>query len=348
MTKRDFLVGILEMLNIVMQTDDLEKTVTFEFFQGIKDNAEQAPLVAIDQGYEQTTFLGSYYRNSDFKYLDEGSDLFRTDTNIIFNFNDERLEIDGTVIELPFAACDESVLYNNRASTPIPLASMNAYKFELDRFDGASWTIGTSIASVADTDDIEIGDYIGGQQGINSAQNEYRRVTAVLPPNGIEVEGEWNYTRLAEENTSLITLESADNRAKIARIIPQQDSDPTFATGVGFILTDGFVSSYVGSYTQNPPSEGRTGRLILGGQDAVFDTPMLWGTLLNNQYLELLTALKRPLIVQASLILTPTEFDAINFLRPIYIGEPFHSQFYLNIIEQYKENQPVRCTLIRI
>ena len=75
---------------------------------------------------------------------------------------------------------------------------------------------------------------------------------------------------------------------------------------------------------------------------------MLWNNLLTEEYTELLTALKTPEILQLWVILSVAEFDALNFLRSIYLKDPYNASFFLNRISQFTAGKPVRLDLIRI
>jgi len=61
----------------------------------------------------------------------------------------------------------------------------------------------------------------------------------------------------------------------------------------------------------------------------------------------MLTALSLPLTVQAFFIFDSAEFRAIDFLRPVYIPM-FSDFFYINKVEQWKEDVATRVELIRI
>lgn len=334
MTKRDFMMGIFSMMNIVMQTDDLEKIVKLEQFKNIDENPEQTPIIDVRSETTQTTLLDSYFRNNIFQYSEESNtERVRSDTDDIFLFDDARLNVEGIIIDLPFKACDNSLLYQELFARN-PVANSSAYETEIETITGVSWTGGTSAFARTEGVDLRIGQYIGFT-GVLGSDQQVRRIISLSGFVG-EIAGEWTASQLDTSQTLVITVSYSGNKAKIARAIPSQ---------ADYWLCDGFVTNVI----EPPPDTAeRIGVLISGGFEAVFDSPMLWDTLLTNNYFDLLESLKRPLILNTNAILTPLEFTEFNFLRPVYLGNPYNALFYCNKIDQWKVNSPTRMTLIRI
>ena len=340
-TKRDFLTGLMAMQNIVMQTDDLEKTVTLEYFDGINDNPEQSVTIDTSKEATKSTVIGAYFRNSKFQYREE-SGILRTDTSIIFEIDDERLALDGTVIELPFAACDNSTLYVDRDNLPPPIANVLSYEFELDNTTGIQWSINDNNILFDEGVEINIGDYVGSTEASGATQ-EYRRVINVVSTTLAEITGTW--ALIAQTKAEVSTIFRMTEAATLGKIVRITDMQAAFNICEGFLLNSITGGQAPSTDPQNPE---HTGKFVLDGFDTVFDSTMLWSSLSPTYYTELLEALKNPLTLQLEVYLTVAEFDALDFLRPIYLGDPYNASFYINRISQFVSGQPVRLDLFRI
>lgn len=327
-SKRNYVKGFLAMLNVVIATDGISKTIKLSKFDNISTKAEQTLKVDISKDFERTTILRNYFQNSEFKYLDEGLSLLRQDVNAIFNIADERLLLDGVVLQLPFEACDNSFLYDN---APDPVAVSATFGFSFDTAPGTnySWLQNTSSGIKGAEDPLKLGDYIG-------TDTEIHRVTNVLSDTNFTIAGEWQVENTGGQFTiSRATVLFSGDRSKIAKIIPNQATN---------WLCDGFLDLTKADPVFSTEQSG----IPTNGLEAAFTNDLLWQNLITAEYTELLTALSRPLVVRLFVILTPAEFATIDFLRPVYLKAPFNGEYYINKIDQYKAGKPVRVELVRI
>lgn len=77
------------------------------------------------------------------------------------------------------------------------------------------------------------------------------------------------------------------------------------------------------------------------------DLNLDWPTLLAKYYPDLILALQNYLKTTAPAILQPTDITAIDYSLPVYLRQ-YSGYYYLNKINQYRQNNPVKVELIRL
>jgi len=127
-TQAEALKSILAFQNIILKTNPLTKEVSLLSFKNIKAQEPQdwSEKLLLNFDIVKGNSL-EYYNKNYFKYSDN-EDLERTGYNSFYQFDDNRLQKEGVVIELPFEAADTSKYFTNSDNNA---ALMDQYELEI-------------------------------------------------------------------------------------------------------------------------------------------------------------------------------------------------------------------------
>lgn len=313
-----FVVSVCNMANVIIFADEANKIVRFISFDGILNSEFQdlSEKLAINKDIKSTNTIPTYFQNNEFKYGTVGN-LVRGDVNGSYFFNDELLSARGTIIQLDFDACDNSVWVNNDS------CSGSFYKKERVSLVGVSVVAGQSTFTTTDIEEWNIGDYI--EIATSGSWPEVMRITGKTSDTIGTINGDWRDS-IAGATQPYFIHKHKHGDFELARIanIEQTPQSTTLADGI----LNGDSPSTINTFT------------------AQFDSDMSFQSLIAGEYSRLLNTLEKPLIITAWFVLTTREYVFLQQSRLAYINH-FDSVFYINRIEQFKVGKPVRMELIR-
>lgn len=313
-----FVVSLCNMANIIIFADEANKVVKFISFDSIL-TAEQQDLsskIAVNKKISSTNTITTFFQNNEFKYGKKGN-ILRTDTDGEKFFNDELLDIRGTLIEIGFDACDNALWVGAGA------CSASFYTKERNSATGVFVSAGFSIFTTTDAEEWNIGDYI--EINTSGGTIETMRIIGKTTDLIGTIVGTWRFTVGSSSQPYFIHKHkhTAFDVARIANINQ----------------TSGSISVVDGTLNGSTPTS-------VNVFIAEFDSEMTFQFLIDNEYENLLNVLEKPLVIQAWFILSTLEYVQLQQSKLAYINF-FDSVFYINKIEQYKVGKPVRLELIR-
>jgi len=323
--RKTFFVSMLNVFNLVMQTDDITRVVTINRFNDVFDGAEQDLTNLIDVGgtVEITPGIDSIARNSRFTW--ENDNLLRNDFNLTVAFDNDILSPDKVVIALPYSAADNSLNFVTAGTVNLKVRCP-MYETETEFIEAGAVTFTTinlgadpSFFVLSEDVDFQIGDWL------EFLSNKYRiiskssdRAGAMRGPLiagviGTELKAIHRYT--AQSQTPRLAIIEVDGSLNELGLSQGRDvQDNSFA---------------INSYT------------------ATWFARMKWEELAVDYYADILNALQTPQVIKATFNLDIFTFIQLDHLRPVYIDQ-FNAFFYINKIEQFKVNNKTRMELIRI
>jgi hypothetical protein len=310
-TQAELLKGFLALQNLILKTNPLTKEVSLFSLKNIKKQISQdwSNKLLMNYDIQKLNSFDNYGIKNNFLYS-EDKDLEGDGYDAYYLFDDERLQKYADLVELPFQASDTSARFINGAGLS------GVYDVE-EIIPAATLTAtsGTNSFTCSFAASMKVGDFlnVGGTR---------RRVTGITSTTTGTVSSNFisSYTNSA---ITIFRFKPKKNKVKIYNIVDNLVNQADLTDG------DAKVVSY--------PTE----------KDAVFGASLRWNDLIEDNYTELMAALNRPLIVTAYFIFDLLEFSQIDFFKPVYVNE-FNALFYINKIEQYKPNKPVRVELIRL
>lgn len=318
MSATSFVVSLCNMANVIIFADEATKVVEFISFNNILSNEQQdlSSKIAINKQIKSTNTLQTFFQNNEFKYAKKGN-ILRTDTDGEKFFNDELLDVRGTLIELGFDACDNALWVGAGA------CSASFYTKERNSAIGVFVSAGFSIFTTTDAEEWNIGDYI--EINTSGGTIETMRITGKTTDLIGTIAGTWRFTVGADDQPYFIHKHKHGS-FDVARI--------------GNInQTPGSIEVVDGTLNGSTPTN-------VDVFIAEFDSEMTFQFLVDSEYENLLNVLEKPLVIQAWFIFTILEYVQLQQSRLAYINF-FDSVFYINKIEQFKVGKPVRLELIR-
>ena len=313
-----FVTSICNMANVIIFADEAQRIVKFISFDQILTSEFQdlSDKLAINKNIKSTNLINTYFQNNEFKY-DTVGNLLRGDVDGSFFFNNELLETRGTIIQLDFDACDNSIW------SSVDSCSASWYKKDRIEATGINVAAASSIFTTYSVEEWNIGDYIEVTTG--GGLTETMRITGKTTDSIGTISAAWNGT-LNNANASYYFHKHKHGDFALTRIatIDQNAESTTLCDGIMNGLSTTSSSAFV----------------------AKFDSGMLFQSLIETEYSDLLSALENPLVITAWFTFTAQQYVFLQQSRVAYINY-FDSVFYVNRIEQYKVGKPVRMELIR-
>ena len=319
MTASKFVTSLCNMANVIPYTLEAIKTIQFISFDNVikSEQYDWSSRLVLNKSISSTNIIKGYFQNNEFNYATNGP-IARTDTNGSRTFRDELLDARGTIIQLDFDACDKATYQGSGRCTA------GYYGVERESATGISVGSGLSTFITTNTEEWNIGDYI--EVNTSGATHEVLRIIAKVSDTQGTVEGTWN-TTFSDSTKQYFFHRNTKGDSSVVRVanIDQDNAFPTQA------IVDGAFNS---------------GSTSIDSFIAQFDTDMTFQFLIDTEYEELLSVLDPPLIIQAWFTFTTAEFTALELNRLVYINY-FDTIFYINKLDQYKADHPVRVELVR-
>lgn len=315
-----FLTSICNLANVIISTDRGRRVVNFISFDNILDSEAQDLSKKLVQNLpiDSSNIIDSYFQLNFFNYAKRGP-ILRNDTNGQTVFRNELLDLRGDLITLDFDACDDALWY-------LGAATASFYGKELDSLQGINVTVATNTFTTTNVEQWNIGDYL--EINTTGSNIEVLRIIGQLSPTQGVVTSNWQNTAGGSSFPFTIHRHSHgnDNVIRLANI----NQTPSTIS-----VTDGnFLSGAPGVPTQWPAFV------------AEFDTEMKFQYLVDTEYERMLKVLDIPFVVRGWFQLTVTEYLELSILRLVYVNF-FDSVYYVNKMEQYKLDKPVRIELIK-
>jgi hypothetical protein len=338
--QKEFLTGVLSNFNLVVTTDDITKEVTISRFNEVYETPEQdiSRYLDVSDGFEIDNALESLAEQSIFKYQDTDL-LFRADVNYIRLFDNEVLDLQSVVLEMPYGATDITPKAR-AAELPTSLIPLIETSYE------SIFTPQTEILTYGPVDtftilegyglEFEVGDWIDNdispEATVPSTARRIIEKTSDLTgrvsvPFGVEA----NFQFIGYSITKYATRDVSPRVALVKDKV----------SGVQFNVSQG-------GWSYDDPFNTGLVQVPAPGKVASFGDSLLWEDIIENTYYrQLMNAFDNTQVLRAWFALPVSVFEALDFSRPVYL-DFFKAAYYINKIEQYKVGRKVRIELIRI
>ena len=328
--RRDFLSGILANFNLMVETNDLTKEVTLTPFDAVRNIPEQDWTLNVQSNLplDITPALTGYARKNYANYL--ADDLTRRiDADTVFNVENEILNSEKTIMQLPYAASDDSNRYPDRIKQiKVPFITQ---VFEGGVGTGEGLKIESNgnftFTSEAEPVDFFIGNYLmpnTTSRAVFYIDQKTSSLTGHIMGTG------WSTTNL---NYGVLSLSINNPAPRVAMIY--QHFDGSLGLDPNRYILDGYDRQGVGADL-----------LPVDHSSASFIDDMRMENVLGLYYSGLIAAVRSPEFLQAWFTFSAAQFVEIDLLRPVYI-QSLNSLYFINKVNQFKLLGDVRIDLVR-
>lgn len=313
-SRADFIRGVLNHTNLIVSNEF--GVITLYDFDKVFEGYHEAEILD-DRGIDEQFTFSNLFRNSSINYAKPAEPLTRSDTDRFFQVNDETLKDEGSIMELPFEACD---VVNATVNGSAGLALIDAFDYEIDSYSVAAGAIGASSLTLSQSAQFGPLNYVLIVSTVYIRQI-VTRTSAIL---GV-IAGTWPATF---SNLRYLIIRPKIKR-KPLKIVFIEDADGDF---------DVFDTTNVSPTT------------ITSGKKATFGENMLLGGL--SEYDQLLGALQYPKIIQVWIKVDTDVFLTVGSndikFKVIYIKK-LNERYWVNKIDQWDPETGVgRAELIRL
>lgn len=315
MTQRDFVKEMFKIAGVVPAEEN--GTVTLSYIEDIRDSNVKTLQLDQTQPIDVLNTMPTYGSTNILKYADNPA-VERLDSESRFSVNSTTLSSVNTAIESKFSATDNTDEGPNKDS----LGRVSVPKYELVynevNDNKMRVTSGSSNYTTADRNDLQPGDYVVYDDGGTwikrrvIAAGDFNGVFDVAAPNTVN-DFDWKTWR----------YEANDIGIHFGRLI-------------------------TGNFTVDDPTDGGvTETDFIVANDVRFSDYCTWNDLKNEYYKLITDSMFDPFIINAWVVISASEFAGLNELDLIYLEE-YSSYFYINKIEQWKDDGRAKIQLIEL
>ena len=310
MSKLEFIKGILNLNNLVPSLEG--RTLKLFDFDILFNN--DIKLQEVKPGEVSHVFPNASQKNI-IKYKDPKFKVYRSDYNHSFKIQNENLQDEGVILELPFEASDISntIIYSNT-----DLAVINGFEYEIIEVNNISVFSSTSTFTFLNEQDFTILNHliVSGQIRTIATRTNAKQGT---------ITGTWSST-VTNSPCQIIKTKFKGSSPKIVYL----------ESGSNFDIYSGNNSSVI---TVSSPDK------------ATFKGNMLLGTITKERYQSMINIMKRPEIYSTFIQVPRRYILDIEFARKymlVYL-KTTNKKYIINKLEQWNpETEVCRAELIKL
>lgn len=316
--QREFVKNVFNWLGIV--PSEVNNVVTLDWFEEIRKTKSNAKTLQIDHSrpVKAITTFPLYGQLNLLNYTIPDS-LERSDVNSDFKINSLTLRKEAVAIEVLFNPCDQAV---SQEGVQTDRCCIPAYELDWQYVtdNKMKFTAGSNVyGPTADRNDIQAGDFISWDTGggvfvkrrvVIVSDDFSGQMDDVSPTNNDDIN--WHHWR----------YDANDVPVTIAQIEGGHASDVT--------LTDGGFSL---------PASGTA--------TAFFSNRALWTDIKSTYFPLLLDSVFKPFVIEAWIVIPAVGFAGLRLNEVVFL-EDYDAYFYINIIDQWKNNGLCRVTFVQL
>ena len=314
-TQKDFVKEVFKMFNIV--PIEYNNHVLFDFWENIsyREKQDLSKNFDLSQPYAMQGVLQDYAIKNRFHYLDN-EDVSRSDGEDFVKVAASYLPKDKDKLSLKFSDSDFT-LARDPATDPqkitVPAYEIT-YNIETDNtltYSNAQVTFLTQEKTALKVGDLIISTDAGVEQ--------IRRVVAMYS----DIDGEVDIAWTTNKNDKEWYFQSFEKRNSQIHLVLLEDT-------TDFEIQDG------GNYS-----------VVAAAKKANFPNSINMPSLVYDYYSTFRNSVYKPIILQAWFNLSVVEFSLLDLMRPVYLSY-FGKDYYINKVDQFKQNSVVRIELLSL
>lgn len=301
-SKADFVKGILNHTNLIFSLED--NVMVLYDFDIIYQNFYEAEIVE-NQPQPQTFSFSNLFKLSILKYKEPPEPLLRTDTSFKFRVNDESLDDEGVIMELPF---EDSDIIDATINGSTQLALLDTYEYEVNSFSIVTGTAAQSTFTISPAQPFGPLNYI-----IGVTNTQIRRIATRTSAGTGTISGTWA-VNLAGVSYHFLKIKAKRKPLKLVYI---DDADGNF---------DIFTDTNAATTT------------IANGKKATFGENMLLGSIAGNQYNNIIETMRFPKVLEVWIRIPGYEMFPKSLLRKVVYVSKYSERYYINKLSQWKSS----------